>query len=244
MGLDIIIDGYNLMHAAGLARQNYAQGDLERCRHRLLNFIRHGLSQQERARTTIVFDGQGAPVSGSLESVYHGMFVIFSPSGMEADDVIEELIGQHSAPKQLLIVSSDHRLHKAARPRRALAVDSEEFVQQLQRFARQRQKAPPPALTVEKPVAEDTEEWLQAFGEIDVQQIEASVRAEPPLDQPPVVLQSQQSKPPKQPSAPRKKLPAPTAEPVVAPFESDSDDQALDLEFWEKRIAELDQEGY
>lgn len=237
MSLDIIIDGYNLMHAAGLARQNYAQGDLERCRHRLLNFIRHGLSQRERSRTTIVFDGQGAPVSGSPESVYHGMLVIFSPTSIEADDVIEELIGQHSAPKQLLVVSSDHRLHKAARSRRAMAVDSEEFVQQLERFAKRRQQNQPPALMVEKPVSEDAEDWLQEFGEIDVKQIEASVRAEPLLDRPPVVSQPQHAKPRNQP-------PKPTEDPVAPPFESDPMDQALDLDFWEKRIAELDQEGY
>ena len=31
MPRDLVIDGYNLMHAAGLARATYGPGDLERC---------------------------------------------------------------------------------------------------------------------------------------------------------------------------------------------------------------------
>ena len=56
-----IIDGYNLLHAAGLGRPTYGPGDLERCRNRLLSFLRTHLRAAERARTTVVFDARDAP---------------------------------------------------------------------------------------------------------------------------------------------------------------------------------------
>jgi len=57
----LIIDGYNLMHAAGMARERYGPGDLERCRERLLRFLHSRLTAEERKRTTIVFDAWDPP---------------------------------------------------------------------------------------------------------------------------------------------------------------------------------------
>ncbi len=51
-----LIDGYNLMHAAGIARVRYARGDLERCRNRLLLKLSELLTEDERQRATVVFD--------------------------------------------------------------------------------------------------------------------------------------------------------------------------------------------
>ena len=62
-----IIDGYNLMHAAGMARRRYGPGDLERYRNRFIRLVAARLTEEERARTTIVFDARDPHVDGPRE---------------------------------------------------------------------------------------------------------------------------------------------------------------------------------
>ncbi len=57
----LMIDGYNLLHAAGLARRRYGPGQLERCRAQLLAWLAKHLTDGERERTTVVFDAAEAP---------------------------------------------------------------------------------------------------------------------------------------------------------------------------------------
>lgn len=248
MRIDIVIDGYNLMHAAGLARRSYGPGDLERCRHRLLNFIRRGLAPDQRARTTILFDGKGTDNSSQLDFRFHGLTVGFSPAGQEADDLIEQFILEHSFPKQLIVVSSDHRLHKAARARRSTAIDSEEFVRQLEQVTDVPGTDPPrlrsPAS--EKPEVGETHEWMQEFGDIDLSEIERSVqreaRIEKLVDSKPTSEETAQ--PRQQTGITPDKPPKKTCQPEDFDDELPLDQNPLDLDFWEKRIAELDREGY
>ena len=54
--------------------------------------------------------------------------MIFAQHHDEADTLIEEMIQRHSAPKQLTVVSSDLRLQTAANRRKAVAVDSENWL--------------------------------------------------------------------------------------------------------------------
>ena len=123
----LLIDGYNLLHAAGMARRRYGPGDLARCRSELLNHLLIHLPDAQRERTTIVFDARAAPADLSRSTDLHGMRVVFADAGGDADTHLEELLAGHSAPRLVLMVSSDHRLQKAARRRRARFVDSEVF---------------------------------------------------------------------------------------------------------------------
>lgn len=168
----LIIDGYNLLHAAGLSQARYAPGDLHRQRHRLLVRLLNSLTAEERVRCTVVFDALEAP-SGLERQFRHGeITVMFAEPGHDADTLIEDLIEAHSAPTQLLVVSGDHRLQKAAKQRRGKSVDSEEFLQQLvvraKEAAKPKPAAPPPT---KKGTPEETSYWLGEFGEIDVDAI-------------------------------------------------------------------------
>lgn len=234
------------MHAAGLARERYAQGDLERCRTRLLSLVRHGLTKDQRANTIVVFDGQNADAYDEAEFKYHGIRVFFSRSHEEADDVIEQLILGHSFPKQLRIISSDHRLHKAGRIRRAEVSDSEEFLLQLERTTRRKrdQPADPVISRPEKPSSVDAEAWMEEFGEIDLSEIEAGLQKEAKREEQirkeAKLLKkkrNEQLKPPKPTEQTDETEQFETSEP---PHEK----SPLDLEFWENRIAELDQEEF
>jgi len=135
----LIIDGYNLMHAAGLGRRRFGPGDLERGRVRLLTLLCQRLESSTAADTTIVFDAPNRTEhenrSDATEPPLNqpgGLSVRYSAAGRDADAEIERLLSTHSSPSQVLVVSSDHRLHKAAGGRRAKCVDSEKFLDLLE----------------------------------------------------------------------------------------------------------------
>ena len=171
----LLIDGYNLMHAAGMARLRYGPGDLERCRTWFLKYLLGRLTPRELPRTSVVFDAGNAPPGMSRRTTLDGMQVFFANPGGDADTLIEEMIAVHSAPRQIRLISSDHRLQKAARRRRAGFVDSEVFAAELeqrkpvspdQRTRRTGRRQSPDAKRGGQVPAEETEEWLRIFGEI------------------------------------------------------------------------------
>ena len=179
-----IIDGYNLMHSVGYARERYGHGGLERSRNRLLRFLINRLDLEERRRTTIVFDARTIPFEGSRQQKLEELTILFNDAGSDADTVIEELILEHSAPKQLEVISGDRRLQKAIKRRRGIAVESEDFA----RMLRDRESIVPGSsqdldLPVEadekprsaKPSQSDTEFWMEVFGEVDVSETTSKI---------------------------------------------------------------------
>ena len=220
---DLLIDGYNLMYAAGFVRPRYGPGDLERCRLRLLNLVAGHLDEAQRLRTTIIFDAKDPPPDAARWRIYKEMHVEFAPPGKEADDVIEELIDRHSSPKRLLVVSSDHRLHKAARRRKAKVRDSDKFLDACESAARRAQPAEEPV--EERPAAklspEEVALWSAEFGDVDVGKLRAELKRR----------SDEQVAPPTQAEKPQ---PGPTARPESPPGPT-----AGELEFWNKRLADL-----
>lgn len=159
----LMIDGYNLMFAAGLGQPTYADGELQRCRQELLRLLAGTLSDDQRRDTIIVFDAANAPPDRSRTQKHAKMRVQFADEGLDADATLEQLIKNHSAPRQIVVVSSDHRLHKAARKRRAKAIDSQDFLRKLEatgeRKTRVRQRT--------KSHGElNAVDWVQEFGDI------------------------------------------------------------------------------
>src|SRR5262245_50616272 len=69
-----LIDGYNLMHAVGLATSAMPGAQFERARTRLLDWLADGA--KDRAELRVVFDAQNAP-SPSLETRHRGVRVRF-----------------------------------------------------------------------------------------------------------------------------------------------------------------------
>ncbi len=131
----ILIDGYNLLYASGVFGTG-GRTSLEGSREALLDWLGEMLSDAQRPRTTIVFDAKYAPPGLPRTAVKHGLQIRFAPRGCEADDVIEELIVEHSAPRGLVVVSSDHRIHRAAKRRRATPIDSDQWAAKVRRLAR------------------------------------------------------------------------------------------------------------
>jgi len=164
--MPVIIDGYNLLHASGILAGGVGPHTLERARLALLNFLAESLPEEEISRTTVVFDAADAPPGVPRAAKHRGIGVRFSSGYENADAQIEELIAHHSHPRRLTVVSSDHRIQRAARRRRARAIDSGTWYAELCQQRAERRRAEP-AASSRPPVpllSEDVEYWLRQFG--------------------------------------------------------------------------------
>jgi uncharacterized protein len=167
--MSLLIDGYNLLHVAGIFGRGAGPGHLQRARLALLNFLAESLDPGELPRTTVVFDSHDAPWGLPRHVDHRGITVHFAAQYEEADDLIEELIRADSAPRRLVVVSSDHRIQRAARRRRAKAVDSDLWYAELlrarrERYERQESSADSPARPAVPLLEEDVNYWLRQFG--------------------------------------------------------------------------------
>ena len=171
-----LIDGYNLMHAAGaIGAKELGRQAFQRKRRRFLSDLADGLGIERARETTVVFDANSPPADFPLETSYKGLALIFALGDENADARIEQLIGQHSAPKSLTVVSSDRRVRQAATRRKARAIKADDFLDLVDRWkARAGRESPtktaPPSLPVDRdspPTSEEAAHWLQEFAHLD-----------------------------------------------------------------------------
>lgn len=145
-----LIDGYNLMYAAGLASRGMPAPQFDRARTRFLDWLADGLTgRDDTAR--VVFDAQQAP-SPSLESLHRGVRVRFA-FRRTADDLIEELVAVEQRPALLTVVSNDSRVREAGRRAECGLATCEEFIDWLITPPRAAGEAGPPD---DKPAVAET----------------------------------------------------------------------------------------
>jgi predicted RNA-binding protein with PIN domain len=139
--------------------------DLRRTRLALLNFLAAAISKRERKQTTIVFDASGAPPGLPRMLSHQGMTIHFAPRHSDADELIEDLLQQHREPKSLVVVSSDHRVQRAARSRGAVFVDSAQWYAD-RRVALNSSRTDTAAAKPGTPLtADELTYWMGQFGE-------------------------------------------------------------------------------
>ncbi len=154
----IIIDGHNLLHSiVKLHEESEPISDIRLC------WIISRYMKAIGENGEIVFDGAGPRDKSQFDNIA-SLEVFFAGLGKDADSLIENRIRANTAPKRLSVVSSDRRLRKTAQARRATAVKSEIFWDNLQK-----------QLTRKKPIKEpkakrvglsesETKQWLDFFG--------------------------------------------------------------------------------
>lgn len=154
----IIIDGHNLLHAIPKADRDSASiNEIGLCR-LLDKYLR--LTGQAGE---IIFDGAG-PRDKSMFDNVSDIEVLFAGPGNDADTVIEDKIKASSAPKRLTIISSDRRLRKAARARKATVQKSEIFWIEVQRQLNRKRPIKEPGAKRNGLSEIETEQWLEFFG--------------------------------------------------------------------------------
>ena len=111
----------------------------------------------------IVFDGIGPPDKTALRDI-RGLDVFFSGQH-EADDIIEDMVLDNTAPKKLIVVSSDRRVKAAAKKRKATAINSDDFWARLIKVLEKKRSHPPEPLAKREGIGEkETDIWLKEFG--------------------------------------------------------------------------------
>ena len=137
---------------------------------------------RDRGKTIVVFDGKEAPRGLDRVAGFAGITVMFSRPGTEADDLIEELILADSAPRSLLVVSSDHRIQRAAARRQAKSIDSDVWYrQQRPKFAISDGPDIDPGAEMSSSLSEsDVAGWLKEFGPVEVDEIQRELEADTP----------------------------------------------------------------
>jgi predicted RNA-binding protein with PIN domain len=262
---ELIIDGYNLLHLAGLGQRTKAAGGLENARKKLLKRLSRGLLPEERLKTTVVFDAQYAEHKDRHPLQADGMTVLFSPRGWQADDLIEEMLRHSPLGKQIMVVSSDHRIQRAARAARAEVMDCDAFLVELDRREELAQRGEKPdSDPQEKPAAapqtppgrDELETWMAEFGGIDVHEIQQEVQRERTPKSGPKPLPGKKRPPAPAPEKSRTSPPSSTSVPgrtVSGQLEPEAAESAAsaqksesicedELSFWEQRVAELSDE--
>jgi len=153
-----LIDGNNLQYAAAEAGPWDEPGRVRLCH------ILGEWGKKQNKLVVVVFDGAPPPPGVTALMRQGSIEVRFSGPGRCADDLLVEAIRVHSAPRRLVVVSSDRLIRAAAKRRGCRAVGSAAFVRELVRGLRR--PAPGPAEPPEKrsgPSPEDSELWLRLF---------------------------------------------------------------------------------
>ena len=133
----ILIDGYNLLFQTQLVGRDRSPGWVERARGRLISFLGEQIDAALLSKVTIVFDRSKGKKCFDFVS-QEGIEILFANDYDEADDLLEELIGKHPQPKQLTVVSSDHRVQRRAKARKSKVFDSDAYLRELDKKQPQR----------------------------------------------------------------------------------------------------------
>ncbi|MFM8408365.1 MAG: NYN domain-containing protein [Pirellulaceae bacterium] len=194
--MELLIDGYNLLHQSPSMTVDRGPGWTQRARSRLLHWLAHYLPAPVQAQTLVVFDApkrpskldldpDGSQPAGNLRTDGSAIVVRFAIGYPEADQLLIELIAKHSHPGKLLVVSSDRAIRTAAQRRRSEHQASQQWTEAL--LARSPQALPPrfrqlpsdrsqPALEAGKPPISDSNfNWIAWFGLEDHQTPAATV---------------------------------------------------------------------
>jgi predicted RNA-binding protein with PIN domain len=164
----LLIDGYNLLHVTGLVGR--AGSGLQGSREALLRFLASAIETKELPQTTVVFDAAEAPPGLPRVVTHKGMTVRYASDYDDADALIEELIQANNVPRSLTVVSSDHRLQRAAKRRRATFVDSDiwfaDAARRRSQSRAQREDAISPTMSrAAGPSPDEIAYWIKEFAE-------------------------------------------------------------------------------
>ncbi len=157
----LLIDAYNVLHATDAMPAEFADIDVAG----LVSLLSR--TRYAGTPTTIVCDGvrPGAGHAGPSATTIGDTRVLYAGGGREADDEIERLLAKTSFAGRMLVVSSDKRIQRAARRRRAGWTRSTTFLREIARDLSRKRVEPLPKWVHEIPLgAEGVAVWMAEFG--------------------------------------------------------------------------------
>ncbi len=124
----LIIDGYSLLHRDPELKP-LLNKNLGLARQLLIRKVQQ-TTDHWTCHTIIVFDGKDT--SGSDEYAEPPMEIVFAPSHLTADTVIERLVFAHEHPATILVVTSDRLIRQTTEAAGAHSMSCGDFLRQAQ----------------------------------------------------------------------------------------------------------------
>lgn len=106
----LLIDGANILHAWQELR-TLLRTDRDAARSKLLQRAA-AIHDYEQVRVTIVHDGRGDEIVVERPSGQLTLSVVFTPSSMTADDVIEQMVSAASDPGACVVATEDRAMRE------------------------------------------------------------------------------------------------------------------------------------
>ncbi len=153
-----IIDGHNLLWLI----EEMGQGEEEISELQMCKMV-GGYLKAIGETGEIIFDGTGPDDKSVFDNVTN-LDVFFAGASKDADTVIEGKIKATTGPRELVIVSSDRRLRRAAKVRGATAIKSQDFWESLQRELHKKKTTREPKGKRTGLTEGETKQWLKFFG--------------------------------------------------------------------------------
>lgn len=155
--MPIILDTFNVLHTVGVLPPDLAGIDVQG----LVGLLKSSRYRDEKV--ILACDGKPQP---DLIIREPNMTIRFSGPGNPADDLIGQLVRASTAPRRLIVVSTDHAVQRTARKRRCQVLTSEAFLAQLAEDAKIKidpASAPSPQPKPGHITAEQVERWINVF---------------------------------------------------------------------------------
>ena len=156
--MPIIVDGYNLLRSV---QKSYEE--LEFLDEASMCMILSEYLHQKRTHGHVVFDGLGPPDKTALGGI-GDLEVYFSGMEIDADTIIMEKIEDNTAPKSLIVVSSDREIRTAAKKRKAISVQSDIFWVEVMKQLNRKKTIPEPKEKRQGITDGETDQWMDLFG--------------------------------------------------------------------------------
>jgi len=154
--MPIIIDGYNLLRWVQNIEEYQSLDEAALCR------IVSEYLVRVRTYAQVIFDGLGPRDKSELGGI-DNLEVFFSGEHLEADDIIEEKIAEYSAPKNMVVVSTDRRIRAAATKRKSISVTSDLFWLSMIEQLDKKKPTPMPKEKRHGLTEDETDAWLDEF---------------------------------------------------------------------------------
>jgi predicted RNA-binding protein with PIN domain len=103
----LFVDGHNILHAWSWLQGTIDATAMAVARERLVEAVR-AIHDVERIAVTVVFDGRGASAASSDVRSADDVAVIYAPSHLTADSVIERAVAGSADPAACIVGTADH----------------------------------------------------------------------------------------------------------------------------------------
>jgi predicted RNA-binding protein with PIN domain len=134
----LLIDGANILHAWPESRA-LLKRDRSAARSQLAQRVA-AIHDGEQVRVTLVFDGRGKELVVERPSGQVTFSILYTPSSLTADDVIEQLVGQAAEPVNCVVATDDQAERQTVAATGAQVISSEDLAAWVRR-AETRQSA-------------------------------------------------------------------------------------------------------